>query len=171
MHFSLIISSLALVLTPFIRYDGVRVCLRTAFTNGPILHRSGDMQPSRAWLVHQSSLAVLPAETSGTSRRNGRRRENFAYQCLKYLTGSLTCRKILRNGTSGFTFHAMEGVLRIFIALKNPSPRPGLNTPPLGPVASTLTTTPLRRLQSSCTSKRCEGIGTRIALFLVLCIN
>jgi hypothetical protein len=28
-------------------------------------------------LVHQSSLAVLPAETSGESRRNGRRSENF----------------------------------------------------------------------------------------------
>jgi hypothetical protein len=39
-----------------------------------------------------------------------------------------------------------EGVLRIFIALKNPSPWPVLNPQPLGPVASTLTTTPSRRL-------------------------
>jgi hypothetical protein len=40
-----------------------------------------------------------------------------------------------------------EGVLWIFIALKNPSPWPGLNPRPLSPVASTLTTTtPLRRL-------------------------
>jgi hypothetical protein len=38
-----------------------------------------------------------------------------------------------------------EGVLRIFIALKNPSPWPGSNTQPLGPVASTLTTTPPRQ--------------------------
>jgi hypothetical protein len=51
------------------------------------------------WLVHQSSLAVLPADTSVTSRRNGRRSENFAYRYLKYLKGSLTCRKILRHGT------------------------------------------------------------------------
>jgi len=84
------------------------------------------------------SLAVLPAETSGASRRNWRRSENFAYQYLKYLKGSLTCRKILRHGTSGFTSHPKEGVLRIFIALKNPSPLPGLNPRPLGPVASTL---------------------------------
>jgi hypothetical protein len=35
-------------------------------------------------------------------------------------------------------------VLRIFIAFKNPSPRPGLNPRPLVPVASTLTTTPPR---------------------------
>jgi hypothetical protein len=36
-------------------------------------------------------------------------------------------------------------VLRIFIALKGPSPRPCLNPRPLGPVTSTLTTTPPRR--------------------------
>jgi hypothetical protein len=30
-------------------------------------------------IVYQNSLAVLPAETSEASRRNGRRNENFAY--------------------------------------------------------------------------------------------
>jgi hypothetical protein len=98
-----------------------------------------------AWLVHESFMAVLPAETSRASRRNGRRSENFAYQYLKYLKGSLTFRKILRHGTSGFTSHTKEGVLRIFNALKNPLPRPGLNLRPLGPVANTLTATPPRR--------------------------
>jgi hypothetical protein len=39
-----------------------------------------------------------------------------------------------------------EGVPRIFIALKNPSPWPGSNPQSLGPVASTLTTTPPRQL-------------------------
>jgi hypothetical protein len=62
-------------------------------------------------------------------------------QYLRYLKGSLTCCKILRHGTSSFTSHPKEGVLWISIALKNPSPRPGLNLQPLGPVASTLTTT------------------------------
>jgi hypothetical protein len=92
------------------------------------------MMPARdtAWPVHQSFLAVLPAETSGTSRS-----ENFACQYVKYLKGFLTCRKVLRHGTSGFTSHPKEGVLRIFIALKNPSPRPGLTPQPLGSVAST----------------------------------
>jgi hypothetical protein len=47
---------------------------------------------------------------------------------------------------SGFTSHLKEGVLRIFIALKNPSPRPGLNPRPLGTLTSTLTTKPPRRL-------------------------
>jgi hypothetical protein len=133
--------------------DGVRLCLRTVAPNGPIDHPSGDIWTWRAmvimmmpagdnsWLVHQSSLAALPAETSGASRRNGRRSENFAYQYLKYLEGSLTCRKILRHGTTGFTSHPKVGVLRIFIALKNPSPWPGLNPRPLSPVASTLTVT------------------------------
>jgi hypothetical protein len=37
-----------------------------------------------------------------------------------------------------------EGVLQIFIIHKNPSPWLGLNPQPLGPVASTLTTTPPR---------------------------
>jgi hypothetical protein len=43
-----------------------------------------------------------------------------------------------------------ERVLRIFIALKNPSPWPGSNPKPLGPVASTLTTTPPKRRFSCC---------------------
>jgi hypothetical protein len=70
----------------------------------------------------------------------------FPYQYLKYLTGSLTCRKILRLGTPGFASHPKEGVLRNFIALKNSSPWPGFNPRPLGPVASTLATTLLRQL-------------------------
>jgi hypothetical protein len=139
-----------------INYDGVRLCLRTAATNGPIVHPPGDMWAWRAmvmmmpagdnsWVVHQSSLAVLPAETSGESRRKGRQSENFAYQYLKYLKGYLTCRKTLRHVTPGFTYRPKEGVLWILIALKNQSPLPGLNPRPLGPVASTLTTIPPRR--------------------------
>jgi hypothetical protein len=69
-------------------------------------------------LVHQSSLAVLSAEISGASRRNGRGSDNFAYQYLRYLKSSLKCLKILRHGASGFTSHLKKGVLRIFIALK-----------------------------------------------------
>jgi hypothetical protein len=97
-----------------------------------------------SWLVHQSSFAVLPAETYGASRRNGRRSENFAYRYLKCLKGSLKCRKILRP--SLFTSHPRGRCAADFIALQNPSPRPGLNPRPVGPVASTLTTTPPRCL-------------------------
>jgi hypothetical protein len=128
-----------------IDYDGVRLCLKTAATNGPIVHHPGDMWTCRAtvmmmpawdnsWSVYQSSLAVIPAETFGASRRNERRSENFGHQYLKYLKGSLTFCKILRHGTSGFTSQPKENVLWIFIAIKNSSPRPGLNPRPLGPV-------------------------------------
>jgi hypothetical protein len=70
-------------------------------------------------------------------------------QYLWYLKGSLTCRKILLHGNLAFTPHSQESVLRIFIAIRNPSPRPGLNPRPLGPVASTLTTiSPRRRIHT-----------------------
>jgi hypothetical protein len=57
-----------------------------------------------------------------------------------------TCRKILWHGADGFTFLLKEGVLRMFISLKNPSHRLGLNPRTLGPMARTLTITPPRRL-------------------------
>jgi hypothetical protein len=71
-----------------------------------------------SWLDHQSSLAVLPAETSGESRRNERRNENLVYRYMKYLKGPSTCCTILRHGTSGFTYYPKEGVLRILSPLK-----------------------------------------------------
>jgi hypothetical protein len=76
-------------------------------------------------------------------RMNEWRNENFVYSVSLYLwhvTRSFTCRKILRLETSGCTSYLKEGVLRIFITLKNSLPRLGLNPRPLGPVASTLTT-------------------------------
>jgi hypothetical protein len=76
-------------------------------------------------------INVLHYFLSAPHRRIGRRSENFAYQYVRYLKGPLTCRKILRHGISGFTSY--------------PWPRPGLNSRPLGPVASTLTTTPPMR--------------------------
>jgi hypothetical protein len=68
----------------------------------------------------------------------------YRIQYLWYVNGYLTYRKILRRGNSGFTSHPKEGVLRI--VNKDPSPWPCLNPRPLGPVASTLTTAPPRRL-------------------------
>jgi hypothetical protein len=67
-------------------------------------------------------------------------------QYLWYVSGSFTCCKILRHGTSSFTSHLKEGVLWIFIALRNMSPRLGLNPRASSPVASTLTTIVQRRL-------------------------
>jgi hypothetical protein len=65
----------------------------------------------------------------------GERNDNLVYPHPWDFERSSTCRKILRHGTIDFTFYPMEGVLRIFIALKNPSP--GSNWKPLDPVTST----------------------------------
>jgi hypothetical protein len=107
-----------------------------------------------SWLVHQSSLANQPAESSGSKEDEWKKSENFAYPYLKCLRESLTCRKILRLGTSGFTSLPKEGVVRIFIALTNPSPWPRLNPRLLGLVASTLTITPQKQLLSTMPCKR-----------------
>jgi hypothetical protein len=91
--------------------------------------------PTRTLWQPEVLLAILSAETS--LERLGERAKEVPWDFRR----SFTCRKIL-HGTSGFTSHPKEGVLRIFIALKNPSPWSGSNPLPLGPVASTLTTTP-----------------------------
>jgi hypothetical protein len=59
--------------------------------------------------------------------------DNYAY-LLRYVNGSLTCCKIVIRFHSivpSALLHIREkDVLRIFIALKNQSPRPGLNPHP-----------------------------------------
>jgi hypothetical protein len=59
---------------------------------------------------------------------------------------------------SVFTSHPKEGVLLIFVAFQNPSPRPGLNPRPLGSVASTITTTSPRLLIICVNVKNCLGL-------------
>jgi hypothetical protein len=68
----------------------------------------------------------------------------FSIQYMKHLKGYLTCCTILWHGASSFTSNLREGVLQIFIILKNPLPLPGLKPWSMGPVASTLTTIPPR---------------------------
>jgi hypothetical protein len=70
-------------------------------------------------------------------------------QYQRYLKGFLTCRKILRHETSGFTSHPKEGVLRIFIALKKLIASAGFEPTTLRSSASTLITTPPRRLYAT----------------------
>jgi hypothetical protein len=75
----------------------------------------------------------------------GEGNENLVYASPWDFKRFLTCHKILRHGSSGFSSHLKEGVW-ISVALRNPSPWPSLNLRPLGPVASTLMATPPRRL-------------------------
>jgi hypothetical protein len=97
------------------------------------------------WQPPVLSGSPVSRDISGASRRMDEGNENLVYLPLWDFNRYLTWRKILRHGTSVFTSHPKEGVLHIFIALKNPSPWPGSNLWPLGPVASTLTITPPRR--------------------------
>jgi hypothetical protein len=122
--------------------------LRTAATNVPIIHPPGDIWAWRTMVewYRQGKAPDLSTELSGSPTRrviweqveetDGVRILHIQY--LKYLKGYLTCRKILRHGASGFTSHPK---MRIFIALQNPSPRPGLKLRAFGPAASTITTT------------------------------
>jgi hypothetical protein len=84
-------------------------------------------------------------DISGASGRMDEGNKNLFYPSPWDFKRYLTCRKILRHGTSGFTSHPKEDVLRIFLALKNPSPWSGSNPRPLSQVASTVTTTPPKR--------------------------
>jgi hypothetical protein len=61
-------------------------------------------------------------------------------------------------GPSRFTSHPKKGVLRIFMAIKSPSPCLGLNPRLLVEVASTLTTTPPRRLSKDTADALSSGI-------------
>jgi hypothetical protein len=58
--------------------------------------------------------------------------------------GSLHCHKSLRRGTGGFMYLPMDIVLRILIALNNPSSLLSLSLIILGLVASTITNRPPR---------------------------
>jgi hypothetical protein len=77
---------------------------------------------------------------------------NDEFGLTKYLSSYFevifTCRKILL-GADGFTSPPKEVVLRIFVALKNPSLQLGLSPRTLGPMASTLTTRPPRRVEKT----------------------
>jgi hypothetical protein len=93
------------------------------------------MERKSSRFVFQSSLTILLDESS-SSKVGGGCEGNYEFCLTQYLfhlsKGSLTCRKILRHGADGFTSPAMEGVQRIFIALKNPSPSAGFEDANLG---------------------------------------
>jgi hypothetical protein len=137
-----------------IDYDGVRLSLTPLF----ILRVNVSGEPWWWWC----QLGITPDSSTRARWQSYQQRHLqraggmdegmriLRIQYLWYVNGSFTCSKILRHGTSGFTSHLKERVLRIFIAFKNPSSRPGLNPRPLGPVPSALTTTPPRRQLPPC---------------------
>jgi hypothetical protein len=122
--------------------------LITAASIGPTVHPRVIAMWTMVWWYQLGQPPVLSGDPvcrdiSGVSRRMDEGNENLVYLFPWDFKRSLTCHKILRHGTYGFTSHLKEGVLQIFITLKNPS-GPSSNPRPLGPVASILTTTPWR---------------------------
>jgi hypothetical protein len=87
-------------------------------------------------LIHPLSALWLHPRHLAVKQRGGEKRPWILLtEHLNHDTkGSLTCCKIMQYGASGFTSQPKEGVLQIFITIKNPSPLPGLNLHPLGPV-------------------------------------
>jgi hypothetical protein len=83
------------------------------------------------------------------SRRWATGNDNFVYSSLWDFKSSFTCRKILRHGTFPLYFLSERKVCCGFLSsLKIHCLGRVLNPQPLGPVASTLTTTPPRGLVS-----------------------
>jgi hypothetical protein len=153
--------SLVVKMLTFIdKVDGVRLRLWSTATNGPIGHPPSDMwawrNMVRWWWQRNtpdlSSWALWQFRQQnqlGASRRNGWKKWEFNHASISVHTCKdfFACTKILQHGASGFTSRLKEGVLWIFISHKNPSPQLSVNPRPLGPLESTLTTTPLRRLK------------------------
>jgi hypothetical protein len=139
--------------------DGVRLCLWTAATSGPIVHHLGDIWAWRTvveWYRRRNAW-FRPPEICGSpsSSHLAANKEELCegseeFDLAKYLLCSyfeviFIFLKMLRHGADGFTSPPKEGALRIFIA-KIHWHRPGLNPRTLGLLASTLTTTPPRKL-------------------------
>jgi hypothetical protein len=112
--------------------------------NTQFVYQSALAAPSTVWrscqrrhLWQPPVLSGGPAirDSSGTSGRVGEGNENLVYLFPWNFKRSFICHKILRHGTSGFTSHPKEGVLRIIIAFENPSLWPGSNSQTLCPVA------------------------------------
>jgi hypothetical protein len=99
-----------------------------------------------------TTRALWPSsETHLEQQEIGEGNENLVYSSLGTSRVLLHVVKSYDMGPPALFPIRAEGMLRIFIALKNTSPWPGSNPQPLGPVASTLTTTPPRRLRTNVT--------------------
>jgi hypothetical protein len=126
----------------------------------PIVHPPGDVNVRAAvvvmlagdnsWLVYQSSLAVLPADKSGASRRNGWRNKNFAYS-VSLITSAdlLRAIKCYDMGPPALFPIRRKVCCRFLSPLKIHRLSQVWTHNPWGPVANTLTTTPPRQLQTA----------------------
>jgi hypothetical protein len=120
--------------------DGVWPRLWTAATNGSVVRHPGDIWALRTMLYRSrqretpvsSARALWQSYKQSSVRKQEERAEIMMDLALRSIfvhthKRFFTCRKILLHGAFGSAFTTKEDVLRIFIALTNPSPLPGLN--------------------------------------------
>jgi hypothetical protein len=136
--------------------DGVGLRLWIPATNGTIIRPPGDIWVWRTMVewnwqekTPDSSTRSLWQSYPQSSSEAGGTDEGIDEFCLaknlfRTSKGSLTCRKILRQGANGFTSPLNVGMLLNFFALKIHRSRPVLNPWTLGPMADTPTITPPR---------------------------
>jgi hypothetical protein len=117
--------------------NGVRLCLWTEATNGPIVHPQVIYEHGGPWCNYtdRRKLLIPPPEHSDNPAKSSRRKVgvsgegNGTFFVTKSLfhssKRSLICRKIFLHRIYGFTSPPKESVLRIFIALKIPSSSAG----------------------------------------------
>jgi hypothetical protein len=120
-----------------VHVDGLMLRLWIAATNRPIVHLPGDIWAWRTtmeWYWHGktdlSTRAVWQSyQQSSSSKTWGTGKGNYEFCLMKYLfrtlNVSLTCWKILQHGADVFMSPLKEGLLWIFIVLKNPLPSAG----------------------------------------------
>jgi hypothetical protein len=101
------------------------------------------------WLIHQSFLAVTNRHLVAKQEKLGEKWLNFAYEVYFFIPVGIFK---MRHGINGFTSPPKDVVLLTFITLKIHRPRLGLNPWILGPMASIITTRPLRVIFNSCNS-------------------
>jgi hypothetical protein len=102
------------------------------------------------WVSRRVRLGLSPnsfTRESFGAVGDGRRKWEFSLSIpVRFLVHAV---KSYDMGLPAFIPIRKESVLQIFIALKNPLPWPGSNPQSLGPVASTLSTTPPSLLYNS----------------------
>jgi hypothetical protein len=111
--------------------NGVRLCLWTAAANRPNVHFPGDiwawwtggmmLTEENSWFIYQSSLATVPAESSGSKQEelvkgmmNLALQSVFIYTCEWFFM----CHKILWHGVSSFTSPPGKACCRFLSPLK-----------------------------------------------------
>jgi hypothetical protein len=117
--------------------DRVRLRLWAAASNWPNFDPTGDTWAWRTVVddIYSGKLLIRPQSYQHShlvAKPDEWAKRARIWPCEVFFQVIFTFSKILRRGASGFTSLPKEGVVRIFIALKNPSPLPRMGPANLG---------------------------------------